>query len=587
MGAFYTAMKQLVPTFCKNRKIWLPSDTTMVSPSLLVKHGVSVSRAVQQPGQFVVVFPKSYTSSLCTGYCVSESVYYAPVDWLVDVDSVFMDIKDSQEPMMFPLEKMLFALAADSRATKFVLETIKPKIEKIRDRESELRKQVISLGIKVSERLSLENDSSKEEEDDEYECHVCNANLFVSLIANVDEENTYCLAHGIEYITENKQMVKSCKMLYTHTLEEIKEVLKKLEERLNNAIYIDEPEEDIPLREDDVVDVEEEDYVDEDDIKQRERAIPSYIKKEKKPLISSESEDNEEEEAQDEGPQIGAGDFLEDFPDDVDLPVIEALFGEDDEIVRPSSKRKAPRVRKITESSEENSGDESEDEDTAQRKKAEQEKKKKEEAKAKALAKAKEIEMRKKEVERRKKEIEMRKAQKEKEKQEKAAEKERLKKRKLEQAAASSSKANSKKKRKDSQNEDDKMDTDSDSQLRKDQNKKNQTKKGENSREKKDVKPTSKLKEPREKGEKKKENKKIIPSKKSKEEKLPIKNRKKDTKEDKSRQRKSKKRKAKSMDTADQFNLLDIILTETDDENYCSVSEKESEETSSDEEYWK
>jgi len=112
-------------------------------------------------------------------------------------------------------------------------------------------------------------------------------------------------------------------------------------------------------------------------------------------------------------------------------------------------------------------------------------------------------------------------------------------------------------------------------------------KKGDNSVEKKDVKPTSKIKEPREKGEKKKDNKKVVPSKKSKEEKSPPKTKKKDTKEDKSRQRKSKKRKAKSMDTADQFNLLDIILTETDDENYCSVSEKESEETSSDEEYWK
>merc|ERR1712173_504246 len=110
--------------------------------------------------------------------------------------------------------------------------------------------------------------------------------------------------------------------------------------------------------------------------------------------MGSEDNDEEEEEAQDEGPQIGAGDFLEDFPDDVDLPVIEALFGEDDEIVRPSSKRKAPRVRKFTESSEENSGDESEDEETIQQRKAEQEKKKKEEAKAKALAKAKEIEMR-------------------------------------------------------------------------------------------------------------------------------------------------------------------------------------------------
>merc|ERR1712060_346552 len=285
------------------------------------------------------------------------------------------------------------------------------------------------------------------------------------------------------------------------TLEEIKEILKKLADRLNNAIYIDEPEEDVPLREDDVVDVEEEDYVDEEDIKQRERAIPSYIKKEKKPLISSESEDNdeEEEEAQDEGPQIGAGDFLEDFPDDVDLPVIEALFGEDDEIVRPSSKRKAPRVRKITESSEENSGDESEDEEAAQQKK-------KEEAKSKALAKAKEIEMKKKEVERRKKEIEMRKAQREKERLEKAAEKERLKKRKLEQAAAGSSKSNPRKKQKDSQYEVDKMtqDTDNEVQGRKDHVKKNITKKSDNSIEKKDVKPTSKIKEPREKGEKKK-----------------------------------------------------------------------------------
>ena len=87
--AFYTAMKQLVPSFCKNRKIWLPSDTTMVSPSFLVKHGVSVCRAVQQPGQFVVVFPRSYTSSLCTGYNVSESVYYAPAGWLADVDTMF------------------------------------------------------------------------------------------------------------------------------------------------------------------------------------------------------------------------------------------------------------------------------------------------------------------------------------------------------------------------------------------------------------------------------------------------------------------------------------------------------------------
>ena len=126
--AFYTAMKQLVPGFCKNRKIWLPSDTTMVSPQYLVKHGVSVCRAVQSPGQFVVVFPRSYTSSISSGYNVSESVYYAPKQWLSDVDNMFQDIRDSQEPMMFPIEKILFALATDNKATKYVLEKIKPKV---------------------------------------------------------------------------------------------------------------------------------------------------------------------------------------------------------------------------------------------------------------------------------------------------------------------------------------------------------------------------------------------------------------------------------------------------------------------------
>ena len=70
------------------------------------------------------------------------------------------------------------------------------------------------------------------------------------------------------------------------------------------------------------------------------------------------------------------------------------------------------------------------------------------------------------------------------------------------------------------------------------------------------------------------------------EEKVVVTKKKESSKDDKSKQRKSKKRKAKSMDAADKFNLLDIILTETDDENYCSASDKESKESSSDDE-WK
>lgn len=57
---------------------------------MLTDRNVSLYRTEQQPGQFVVVFPRAYTSSVCTGYTVSESVYFATNSWL---DTAHLDFK--------------------------------------------------------------------------------------------------------------------------------------------------------------------------------------------------------------------------------------------------------------------------------------------------------------------------------------------------------------------------------------------------------------------------------------------------------------------------------------------------------------
>merc|ERR1712203_308981 len=101
---------------------------------------------------------------------------------------------------------------------------------------------------------------------------------------------------------------------------------------------------------------------------------------------------------------------------------------------------------------------------------------------------------------------------------------------------------------------------------------------------KKTTKPVSKVEPKGRESKKKGESSKPTLIKFTKEEKGQTR-RKESSREDKSKQRKSKKRKAKSMDAADKFNLLDIILTETDDENYCSASDRESKESSSDDEW--
>ena len=185
--AFYTAMKQLVPTFCRKKKIWLPADTTAVPPNLLVKHGVSVTRTIQEPGQFLVVFPKAYTSYVCTGYSVSESVYYAPKDYLDIMHTEFENIQESNDPMMFPLKKLIICIAENPASSKSTLRKVKPFLEDIRDNEYVKRTMISDLGVKNHERIILK--SKKQDQDDEYECEMCSENLYVSYVSLTETES--------------------------------------------------------------------------------------------------------------------------------------------------------------------------------------------------------------------------------------------------------------------------------------------------------------------------------------------------------------------------------------------------------------
>lgn len=67
---------------------------------MLTDRNVSLCRTEQQPGQFVVVFPRAYTSSVCTGYTVSESVYFATNSWL---DTAHLDFKVISSNFQFML----------------------------------------------------------------------------------------------------------------------------------------------------------------------------------------------------------------------------------------------------------------------------------------------------------------------------------------------------------------------------------------------------------------------------------------------------------------------------------------------------
>lgn len=89
---FRAAMKRLLPRAVaegQNHHTWLAADSGMVPPSRLLDHGVTLTRTVQKPGQFLIVMPRAYTCNVSTGYVISESVYFTQPGWLDGAEKIF------------------------------------------------------------------------------------------------------------------------------------------------------------------------------------------------------------------------------------------------------------------------------------------------------------------------------------------------------------------------------------------------------------------------------------------------------------------------------------------------------------------
>ncbi|KAJ6643275.1 Protein Jumonji [Pseudolycoriella hygida] len=228
---FRKALTSLIPTHCQNKTVWLPCDTAMVPPHMLTDRGVSLCRTEQEPGEFVVVFPRAYSSSVCTGYTISESVYFASNSWLDTAKKDFQDIHDSCEPAMFSLEQLLFAVASDVRTNIETISSILPMITEVYEREVTERDEIKKAGVTRNEQIPIKGGKTKPSTED-FECDICRANLYISWV-KTDDDNIYCLQHCLKYIKNDRIQAKQCKLIITYTVEEIEALIDKIKERGN------------------------------------------------------------------------------------------------------------------------------------------------------------------------------------------------------------------------------------------------------------------------------------------------------------------------------------------------------------------
>ncbi|KAL5566870.1 hypothetical protein UlMin_030034 [Ulmus minor] len=76
------AMRKHLPDLFEEQPDLLHKLVTQLSPSILRSDGVPVYRCVQNPGEFVLTFPRAYHSGFNCGFNCAEAVNVAPVDWL-------------------------------------------------------------------------------------------------------------------------------------------------------------------------------------------------------------------------------------------------------------------------------------------------------------------------------------------------------------------------------------------------------------------------------------------------------------------------------------------------------------------------
>ncbi|KAG5186074.1 hypothetical protein JKP88DRAFT_348135 [Tribonema minus] len=202
--------------------------TTMVTPALLREAKVSVSRACQDAGTFVVTFPKAYHGGFSTGYnmgegmCVvvafpkayhggftagyntGEAVNFAMPDWVKFGHESNERYRLSSRASVFSYDRMAFMLAMYlPEHTLQSCKAVLTEVRRLRDEELNLRAVLANdgvvdpgAGVRLHKfRLSVFDEISAQH-DDRRMCHVCKHTCFMSaVVCACSQTRVACLRH--------------------------------------------------------------------------------------------------------------------------------------------------------------------------------------------------------------------------------------------------------------------------------------------------------------------------------------------------------------------------------------------------------
>lgn len=108
------AMRKHLPGLFAEQPDLLHKLVTQLSPAILKSEGVPVFRCIQNPGEFILTFPRAYHSGFNCGFNCAEAVNVAPVDWLPHGNNAIELYREQARRTSISHDKLLLGAARDA-----------------------------------------------------------------------------------------------------------------------------------------------------------------------------------------------------------------------------------------------------------------------------------------------------------------------------------------------------------------------------------------------------------------------------------------------------------------------------------------
>ncbi|KAJ0966679.1 hypothetical protein J5N97_023596 [Dioscorea zingiberensis] len=223
-NAFEQVMRNNLPDLFDAQPDLLFQLITMLNPSVLQENGVSVYGVLQEPGNFVITFPRSFHGGFNFGLNCAEAVNFAPADWLPHGGFGAELYRVYHKPAVLSHEELLYVVAKNCYDAK-VWPYLKKEMCRIFGREKRYREELWQNGIVRSSLMSPKKHPEYVGDEEDPTCIICQQYLYLSAVICSCRPNVHvCVEHWKHLCECNPDRHR---LLYRHSLAELGDLVLK------------------------------------------------------------------------------------------------------------------------------------------------------------------------------------------------------------------------------------------------------------------------------------------------------------------------------------------------------------------------